>query len=102
MRDNEGKHIHYLCLGTADFIDLISENLFIENTIRFYLHLAKYAEKNTAADKYLNVYDPLIKILESGGMFVLKINALDIVNGAHIPLNEWYENFVTLNPIDIE
>lgn len=61
-----------------------------------------YADKNPDKYEYLRIYDPLFRILERGGMFVLKINSLDIVNGAHIPLNGWYDNFITMNPIEID
>jgi len=77
----------------SEVVNFLGENIYIKNTIEYYLHLAKYAEKYPDAYKYLSVYDPLIKIFERGGMFVLRINALDIVNGAHIPLNGWYEKF---------
>lgn len=86
----------------SEVLRFLGENLYLRNTIQYYLHLAKYADKHTDTYKYLSIYDPLIKIFERGGMFVLKLNTLDIVNEAHIPLNGWYENFVTMNPIDID
>ncbi|TCS93216.1 hypothetical protein EDD58_10830 [Hazenella coriacea] len=35
-------------------------------------------------------------------MFVLRIKALDVENGAHIPLNSWYEKFVDMEPLPID
>jgi len=64
--------------------------------------LAKYGHKNPDAIKYLSVYDPLIKLLERGGMYVLRINELEIVNAMSFPLTNWYERFVTKEPINIE
>jgi hypothetical protein len=100
LGDAEEVNISEHC--NSEVVKFLGENIYIKNIIEYYLHLVKYAEKHPYTYKYLSVYDPLIKIFERGGMFVLRINALDIVNGAHIPLNGWYENFVTMNPVDID
>lgn len=100
-------------LGDKDEIDIseycslevlgfLGENTYVKNIVQYYLHLAMYADKNPDKYEYLKIYDPLIRILERGGVFVLKINSLDIVNGAHIPLNGWYDNFITMEPIETD
>ncbi|WP_427181457.1 hypothetical protein [Paenibacillus sp. TC-CSREp1] len=100
LGDAEEIEISNYC--NSEVVEFLGENLYLKNIIQYYLHLAKYGEKHPDRYKNLSIYDPLIKILERNGMFVLRINALDIVNGAHIPLNEWYENFVTMKPFEIE
>ncbi|WP_242223013.1 hypothetical protein [Bacillus cereus group sp. BfR-BA-01380] len=86
----------------SETVAFSSENIYIKNIIQYYIQLAKYADKNPDVIKYLSVYEPLIRILERGGMFVLKINTLDIVKAAHFPLDRWYEGFVEERPIDID
>lgn len=85
----------------SETVEFLGENIYIKNIIQYYIQLAKYANKNPDVIKYLSVYEPLISILERGGMFVLKINTLDIVRAAHFPLDRWYERFVEEGPIDI-
>lgn len=73
-----------------------------KNILKYYLQLARYADKNPNVDKYLSIYDPLIKLLERGGKYVLSINELEIVNVARYPLRQWYERFVAKEPINID
>lgn len=68
----------------------------------YYIHLSKYAEKNPDAIHYLSVYEPLIKIIERGGLFVLRHLELDIVKVANYPSNGWYEKFSANETINIE
>lgn len=73
-----------------------------KNILKYYLQLARYADKNPNASKYLSVYDPLIKLLERGGMYILSINELEIVHISRYPLRGWYEMFVAKEPINID
>lgn len=86
----------------TEVAEFLGEEIYIKNIIEYYIQLAKYGDKNPDAIKYLSVYDPLIKLLERGGMYVLKINELEIVNAMDFPLRNWYERFVVKEPIDIE
>lgn len=82
-------------------VNFLGQDLYRKNIIQYYIHLSKYADKNLHAVKYISVYEPLIKLLEKGGMYVLRLNELEIVNAAYYPLSEWYERFVLKEPIDI-
>ena len=73
-----------------------------KNILKYYLQLARYADKNPNVSKYLSVYDPLIKLLERGGMYILSINELKIVNVSCYPLRGWYEMFESKEPINID
>lgn len=86
----------------SEVIEFLGESIYKKNIIQYYIQLARYSDKNPDAIKYLSVYEPLIKLIERGGMFVLKIHELDIVNAAYFPLNGWYERFVEKEPINIE
>lgn len=77
-------------------------NLYVYKVLEYYLQLAKFADKNQEAIKYLNVYEPLIRIFEREGMVVLKPGELNIVKCAHIPLNSWYDKFLEMKPLDLE
>lgn len=73
-----------------------------KNILKYYIQLARYADKNQNVAKYLSIYDPLIKLLERGGKYVLSINELEIVNVSRYPLRGWYEMFHTKEPINID
>lgn len=85
----------------TETVEFLGKNSYTKNIIHFYIQLAKYADKNPKAIKYLSVYEPLIKLLEIEGMYVLRLNELEIVNVAYYPLSGWYEDFVEMVPIDI-
>ncbi|MDT0126070.1 hypothetical protein Q9R46_25725 [Paenibacillus sp. RRE4] len=100
LGDTEEVEVSDYC--NSEVVEFLGENIYVKNIIQYYLHLAKYAEERPETYRHLNVYEPLIKILERKGLFVLRINALDIVNGSHIPLEDWYENFVNMNSLEID
>ena len=81
--------------------EFLGDDKYQKSIVQYYLQLAKYADKNSHAAKYLSVYDPMIKIHERGGDYVLRIYELEIVNAAHYPLSKWYEHFIEKEPIDI-
>ncbi|AEV68260.1 hypothetical protein [Acetivibrio clariflavus] len=83
-------------------VEFLEKNSYTKDIIQYYIQLAKYADKEPKAIKYLSVYEPLIRLLEIGGMYVLRYNELEIVHAAYYPLNNWYEKFVDVEPIDID
>lgn len=78
------------------------KNVYVYKVFEYYLQLAKFADKNKDAIKYLSVYEPLLKIFEREGMVVLKPRELNVEKCAHIPLNSWYDKFVDMKPLDID
>ncbi|WP_310938419.1 hypothetical protein [Clostridium sp. SHJSY1] len=86
----------------SEVVEFLGENIYKKNIIQYYIQLARYIDKNPDAAKYISVYEPLIKLLEQGGMFVLRIKELEIVNAGYYPLREWYERFVEKEPINID
>lgn len=61
--------------------------------VEYYLKLSQLADNNQEAGKYLNIYEPLIKIFEQGGSFKLRKNDLEIEHVIFIPLNNWFEKY---------
>lgn len=82
--------------------NFLGQNMSKKNIIQYYIHLAKYADEHPHAIKYLSVYEPLIRLLEKGGMYVLRLNELEIEKVCCFPLNGWYERFILKEPIDID
>lgn len=82
-------------------IEFLDKRPYTGTIFQYYIQLAKYADKKPNTSKYLSVYEPLIKLIERGGMFVLRARDLDIIKAGYYPLGNWYERFVMMQPIDI-
>ncbi|SFF33376.1 hypothetical protein SAMN04487969_1276 [Paenibacillus algorifonticola] len=83
-------------------LETIVKNTSAKRIFEFYIQLSKYVDKNSEYEKYLNVYEPLIRIFERGGSFIFRMHELEIENVAYISMNEWYDRFVEMEPINIE
>ncbi|MFM9277129.1 hypothetical protein [Paenibacillus jiagnxiensis] len=94
--DNELEVIDYC--HNINAIEFLNNHTFPRKIIEYYLQLAKFIDENSAYSKYLNVYTPLIRIFENGGLVVFRTRDLEVINGAFIPLNGWYERFVEKKP----
>ena len=63
-----------------------------------YLQLAKYSDQNPDAYKYMQVYEPLIQLLEEGFLFTYREGGLMIFGGGLYHLHHWYETYLNKNP----
>lgn len=81
----------YYNTNTKEFLD---KTIYQNKIFEYYLKLSKLADENPAARQYLNVYEPLIEILERGGLFKLRKNDLEIEHIISIPLNNCYDKFL--------
>lgn len=96
--EEEVKIADYCSKEVSDFL---TKEVYFGKVFEYYIQLARYVDNNQTYSKYLSVYEPLIRIAERGGFFVLKANELDIIDVSYIPLGNWYERFVEKEPIDI-
>lgn len=101
LGDTENEVIISDCCN-SEVVEFLGDSIYKKNIIQYYIQLSRYIDKNPDAIKYMSVYEPLIKLLELGGMFILRTNELEIVNVARYPLREWYERFVIKEPINID
>jgi len=99
LGDTEEIKISDYCSKEAT--EFLSKEMYFGKIFEYYIQLAKYAKNNPSYSKYLSIYEPLIRIAEKGGFFVLKASELDIMEASHIPLDNWYEKFIEIDPIDI-
>lgn len=99
LGDTENEvHISMYC--NPRVIEFVANYQYIKKLFEFYIQLSIYVDKNPKYTEYLNVYEPLIRIFERGGFFVLKPQELDIKNVMYIPLNGWYDRFVSAEPYE--
>ncbi|UIO43731.1 hypothetical protein LOY85_06145 [Brevibacillus brevis] len=95
----EGIKISDFCSKEAS--DFLFKEVYFGKVFEYYIQLARYVDNNPTYSKHLSVYEPLIRIAERGGFFVLKAHELDIIDVSYIPLDNWYARFVEIEPIDI-
>ena len=87
------------------FEERIVENLLTshmaEYTIKGYIKLSKFIDENPGYTEYLEIYDPLIRVLERGGKFQYKERGIIVQNSGFFPLSNWCNDFRNAKPIDI-
>ena len=66
--------------------------------MNFYLQLSNYADSNEDAASYIQIYDPLIQLLEQGLIFAFREGGLMIYNSGYYPLSGWHDRFVEASP----
>lgn len=73
--------------------EFLGKTIYQYKIFEYYLRLSRLADENFEAQQYLNIYEPLIEILERGGSFKLRKNDLEIEGITSIPLNNWFHRY---------
>ena len=97
------KIIDYLNEGNKEIV-LENSSLYSSyflTPLNHYLQLARYVDQNPEYAKYLDVYDPLLQVVEQGKTFSLRWNDLRIVNCPEFFIDEWYDMFVMAKPQEL-
>jgi len=69
--------------------------------VEFYLQLSKAADSNSDMAKYLEIYEPAIRLIELGQKFAYKEKGFMIFDVGFLPMNDWYNRFVNREPQEI-
>ena len=90
-------------IDIADYCRIEAQEVLKRETLprymtMFYLQLAKYADQNPDAYEYMQVYDPMIQLLEEGFIYGHRERGIMIYGGTFYPLSNWYEKFLNINP----
>ncbi|MCP1225524.1 hypothetical protein [Sebaldella sp. S0638] len=83
-------------------LEKLDKILLVKYIITYYVQLSKLADKNSEVTQYLNIYEPLIRLLEKGTVFLYKERGIMIPNVSLHPLGGWYERYLYVEPIDID
>ena len=81
--------------------NLLKGGVMVKNIIKGYLKLSEFIDEKNILIKYLEIYNPLIRILERGGNYQYKEGGIMVQNSGLFPLHGWYEKFLGKEPIDI-
>lgn len=92
----ENDYIEYC---SKEVQDAVKDKALPKAILNFFLQLANYADNNKNAEPYMQIYDPLIQLLEKGYIFAFREAGLMIYNVGYFPLSGWYDRFVEALPI---
>jgi len=90
--------MNYVEQCSSEVQESLTNNVLPKHILNFYLQLAHYADYNTEAERYLQIYEPLIQLLERGFLFAFKERGFMVYNVAFYPLCGWYERFLNKKP----
>lgn len=111
VHEKELKPINPLCINIATILGDSEDDEYIKYCsdeiqtalknkilpkmiINFYLQLAKFADDNEQASLYLQIYEPMIRLLEQGAEYGFREGGLMIDNVMFFPLGGWYSRFL--------
>lgn len=95
LGDTEGFNIREYCeLIVWETVKNIS---MPRDVISWYLQLARYADSNEVAARYVNVFDPLIELLEKGWLFYYVDRGVAVSNTAYLPMYNLYHKALMRN-----
>ena len=92
---------NYLELCRPETIAALENKCAQRNMVVFYLQLANYVDKYGAEEEYLQIYDPMIRMLEEGTFYEFRDGGLMVYNVGLYPLHGWYDNFLNASPKEI-
>lgn len=80
-----------------ELIVFLDNNRYKKNIFTYYLSLLFISHEKSENKDYLNVYEPLIEILEDGGDFLLNYQYLKIPSLKEFPMRNWYKKFLDID-----
>lgn len=92
LGDNEIMNIMEYC--NVDTNEALKDKSVMKAILMFYLQLAKYSDQNESAGIFLQIYEPLIQLMEDGFIFAFREGGFQINNAKFYPLNDWYARFL--------
>lgn len=94
----DGENGEYIKYCSLDIQTAFENKVLPQMIINFYLQLAKFADTNQNIVLYLQVYEPMIKLLEQGVDYGFREGGLMIDNVMFFPLGGWYDRFLDAPP----
>ena len=74
-----------------------------EHNLNCYMQLADYADQNKEVVRYLQIYDPLIQLMELGFLYAYREGGFIIYGGGFYPLQGmWYERCLSASHKSID
>ena len=99
LGDKEIMNIMEYCNVEAQ--EALEDKSMMKASLTLYLQLAKYSDKNKNAGMFLQIYEPLIQLMEEGFVFAFREGGFQVFNTKFYPLYDWYERILTDESDDI-
>lgn len=93
LGDKEIMNIMEYC--NVDAQEMLEDKSTMKASLTFYLQLAKYSDKNESAGIFLQIYEPLIQLMEEGFVFAFREGGFQIFDAKFYPLYNWYKRVLT-------
>jgi len=88
-------HYNLYCSNCGEY------SRFYTKHISSYLQLAEYSLEHPEAEKYLDAFEPLIRLFERRARMRISYNEIEIYGGGLFPLQGFVQRFVNKEPKDI-
>ncbi len=88
------EEINYIEYCSLEVKKALENRCTVSYVINSYLKLVDYVNKNKDVEAYLQIYEPMIQLLEMGYAYGYREGGLLFYNGGFFPLNGWYERFL--------
>lgn len=67
----------------------VNNNMYASCLIQSYLKCSIITDENNEVYKYLDVYEPIIRLFEKGVSFIVRSGFIDVTNVGSFPVNNW-------------
>lgn len=80
----------------------LTNTIVPEYNLNCYLQLVDYAEEDKELEQYLQIYEPLIQLIERGFLYSIREGGFMVYGVGFYPLHGWYERCLNASekPID--
>ena len=76
--------------------EILKDNYYPKRIIEFHLQMAKLVDMEPKYEKYLNIYEPMICLIELGFNFGHREGGLMVYEVGYYPFYNWYKGFLEL------
>ena len=80
--------------------DVLKNSYIPKHMIECHLQMAKLVDMEPKYERYLNIYDPMICLMELGFNFSYREGGFMVYGDGFYPLNNWYKGFLELMGIE--
>ncbi|MEN1990742.1 hypothetical protein [Paenibacillus hubeiensis] len=87
-------------LCSKETLEYVNNNMYANCLIKSYLKLSAISDENKEVQKYLDIYDPIIRLFEKGVNFIVRSGFIDVTNVGSFPVSNWLSRSQN-EPIDV-
>lgn len=74
---------------SKEMLEYVNNNMYANYLIKSYLKLSVISDEIKEVQKYLDIYDPIIRLFEKGVHFIVRSGFIDVTNVGSFPVRNW-------------